>query len=62
MWLLKEQQGEEKSGFVPPPCIIYLDTMATKVYEVHHERELKMGFVLVCARGSLYSAVCLPTA
>lgn len=36
--------------------------MATKVCEDHHEREMKMGFVLVCARGSLYSTVCLPTA
>lgn len=52
----------ESLGFVPPPYIIYWDTMTTKVYEVHHERELKMGFVLVYARGSLYSTVCHPTA
>lgn len=49
-------------GFVPPLYIMRLGTVATKVYEVHHERELKMVFVLVCARGSLYSTVCLPTA
>lgn len=48
-------------GFVPPLHIIYLDAMATEIYEVPHRRELKMWIVLVWARGILSSIVCLPT-
>lgn len=43
------------------PYIIYLDAMATEIYEVPHRRELKMWIVLVWARGILSSTVCLPT-